>query len=541
MRAESSGAGDAATEVATGAATGARAIIAPMLPLAELLGALSLATDLGAGLPLETSLRTCRVATHLGARLGLGGGELAAVYYAGLLRHLGCTAWSHEAAALVGDDHDLIRTFEGVDDARPTAVAGRALGRLARGASPGRRARAVAAALVRPGAGRRLIAAQCAQAEAFAADLGLAPASREALAQMYERHDGRGGPARLRGEQIAPAARLVHAAQVIEALHRQIGRDGTVAELRRRRGGQLAPAICDLATADAGALWRLLEAPAAFEAALAEEPAPRRAIEPGQLAATALAFARFADLKTPATVGHAPEVARLAVAAARALGAPAEELERLHLAALLHDLGAVSVANAVWDHPGPLGAAAWEQVRLHAYHTERILARAAATAPLAAIAGAHHERLDGGGYHRGARAADLSRPARVLAAADAFAAMCERRAHRGPRADAAVELAAEAAAGRLGRDAVAAVLAAAGHGRVRPSLPAGLTEREAEVLGLVARGLQSKEIARELGIATRTVKHHIEHIFEKTGVSTRAAAALFAARHDLVAPPTGEA
>jgi DNA-binding NarL/FixJ family response regulator len=78
------------------------------------------------------------------------------------------------------------------------------------------------------------------------------------------------------------------------------------------------------------------------------------------------------------------------------------------------------------------------------------------------------------------------------------------------------------------------VLFRSGHAAPRAPLPAGLTEREAEVLGLVARGLVSKEIAAQLGIATRTVKHHIEHIYEKTGVSTRAAAALFAARNNLV-------
>lgn len=503
--------------------------------LAELLGALSLATDLGAGLPLETSLRTCRVATYLAERLGLRGDDLRAVFYAGLMRHLGCTAWSHEAAALVGDDHDLIRTFEGVDSARKTAVAGRALTSLARGASTGRRVRAVAATFTHPSAGAELIAAQCSQAEAFAGDLGLSEATRSGLAQMYERHDGRGGPHGLRGDAIAPAARLVHAAQVVEALHRRDGRDATIAELRRRRGGQLAPAVCDLMTRDSGALWDILEAPAALEAALAAEPAPRVTRPATRLADVALAFARFADLKSPARVGHSPEVARLATEAARCGAWTADEIERLRVAALLHDLGVVSVPNGVWDHRGPLGAAAWEQVRLHGYHTERILTRSPATAPIATLAGAHHERLDGSGYHRGSRADGLARAARVLAAADAYVAMTERRSHRGAHADPARELRADAAAGRLCRDAVALVLEGAGHGRARVALPAGLTEREAEVLGHLARGLASKEIAGELGISPRTVKHHIEHIYEKTGVSTRAAAALFAARHDLVA------
>lgn len=416
---------------------------------------------------------------------------------------------------------------------------GRAVRGLARGAPAGQRARAVARVLARPGAGAALQAAQCAQAQAFADDLGLDAAVGAALAQMYAHHDGRGVPAGVRGAQIAPAARAVHAAQVIEALHRRHGRDAALAALRDRRGGQLAPDVVDAALDDPGALWARLEAPSAWALALAAEPAPHRTVGLAQLDAIALAFARFADLKVPHTIGHAPAVAALVDAAAAHAGWPDDERALARRAALLHDLGAVSVGNAVWERPGPLGVAAWEAVRLHAYHTERILARTAVTAPLAAIAGAHHERLDGSGYHRGDGAAALPRAARLLAVADVYVALGERRPHRAALDDAARarHVADEVAAGRLCRDAAAAVLAAAGHAPPRVMIPAGLTEREADVLGLLARGLATKEIAAALGIAPRTVKHHIEHVYAKTGVSSRAAAALFAARHDLVAPP----
>jgi HD-GYP domain-containing protein (c-di-GMP phosphodiesterase class II) len=511
-------------------------ISAAVLRLADVLSSLSLATDLAIGAPLETAQRTCLVATHLGRRLALPAPQLRDAFYAALLRHVGCTAWAHEAAELVGgDDHDVIRTFEGVDRARKAAVIGRALS-LGKSRGAARRVRAVAGVLAQPAAGARLAAAQCAQAEALAGDLGLGPGVVTALGQMYERHDGRGAPNGLRGDEIAVEARLLAAAQLVEALHRRVGRVGTVAELARRRGRELAPEVADLAVAEAGALWPLLEEPAA-EAILDAEPEPHVLVPEARLDDVALAFARFADLKTPCSIGHAPAVAALAVAAGKIAGCAAGELEALHRAALLHDVGAVTVPNGVWERKGPLGAAAWEQVRLHAYHGERVLARSPVLAPLAAIVGAHHERPDGSGYHRGARGDGVSRTARLLGAADALAAMRAERPHRAALAEAAAarELEQEARSGRLCRDAVAAVLAAAGHARVRPALPAGLTDREAEVLGLIARGLATKEIAAELGIAARTVKHHIEHIYEKTGVSTRAGAALFAARHDLIA------
>jgi len=154
---------------------------------------------------------------------------------------------------------------------------------------------------------------------------------------------------------------------------------------------------------------------------------------------------------------------------------------------------------------------------------------------LAAVASSHHERLDGSGYHRGLSAATLVLPARLLGAADAFHAMTEPRAHREPLSpeQAAETLGEECRAGLFDAAAVAAVLEAAGQRVPRVERPAGLTEREAEVIALLARGLQTKQIARVLGISAKTADRHIEHAYRKIGVSTRAAAALFAMEHGL--------
>ena len=231
----------------------------PALRLADLLAALSLATDLGVGAPMETSLRTCLLATTLGARLGLPDAELSAVYYAALMRHLGCTAWAHEAAALAGDDHDLLRTFEGVDRERKLQLVGRAVSRLAPEQPTATRVRTIARVLGQPSAGQHLAEAQCAQAEALAQDLALGPAVVGALAQMYERHDGRGGPRRLRGEQLSAAGQLVHVAQVLEALLRQLGPDRALAELAPRRGRQFSPEVTDVALGSKDALELLFK------------------------------------------------------------------------------------------------------------------------------------------------------------------------------------------------------------------------------------------------------------------------------------------
>ena len=167
-----------------------------------------------------------------------------------------------------------------------------------------------------------------------------------------------------------------------------------------------------------------------------------------------------------------------------------------------------------------------------------MLARLDSLAPAPAIAALAHERLDGGGYHRRLSGPGVPAGARILAAADAYHAMTEARPYRAalPAERAAETVRAEARAGRLDRDAVEAVLAAAGQPAepVRRAHPAGLTDRELEVVRLLAQGLTNKEIATALDISAKTAGHHVQHIFEKAGVTTRAAATLFAMQNALI-------
>jgi HD-GYP domain-containing protein (c-di-GMP phosphodiesterase class II) len=506
--------------------------------LADILGALSLVTDLAAGVPMETSLRTCLVATRIGRAIGLDEGDLADAYYTALLRHLGCTAFAHEAARLAaGDDHDLIHTFEVVDRFGGLSTAAHVVRELASNAVAGARIAAIGRTLGSPRAASSLASAHCSQATALASDLEMRPAVVRALGQIYERFDGQGLSGGLRGEAIELVARLLHVANVVEIQHRHAGRARAEAEIRRRRGAQLDPDLAGVFLADPAPFWAILEAPSIWEAYLDAEPGAARRVGPERREALARAFAQFADLKIPSKLGHSPAVASLAERAGRVAGLAPGDLDDLRVAALLHDIGVVSVPNGIWEKQGPLNMVEWERVRLHAYHTQRVLARVPSLGPIAEIASLHHERCDGSGYPRGTAPAASARAARILACADTFEALTTARAHRPAITPAAAAgmLQDEARQGRLCAAAVECVLAAVGQAKTPvKQAKMALTEREAEVLVALARGLTNKEIAVALGISPKTVQHHLAHVYAKVGISTRAAAALYAVRSNLL-------
>jgi HD-GYP domain-containing protein (c-di-GMP phosphodiesterase class II) len=505
--------------------------------LAELVAALSLGIDLGFGQPMEHVLRQCLIALRLAERLGLDEDERAVVYYTALLTNVGCHSDAHEQAKWFGDDIAM-KAGKYDHELRSVRSALSGLRMLGAGRSPLQRFQLALEFAV---SGHRelggMIAAHAEMARTLGEQLELPPDVLDALAASYERWDGRGWPGELSGEQVPVAARLAQVAEFVEVANRVGGVEAARELARDRRGAQFDPAVSDLIEAGADAILSDLDAVGTWDAVIAAEPALAIVVSGERFDAALLAVASFVDLKSPYFLGHARGVAELAGAAGGRIGLPEPELRALRRAALVHDLGRLGVSNAVLDKRGPLTGGDLERLRLQPYLTERMLRQSDALAPLAAIAVQHRERLDGSGYPRGLSGVGISLLARLLGAADAYQAMREPRPHRPAlSADAAAaELRGEVTAGRLDADAVEAVLGAAGH-RVprRREGPAGLTQREVEVLKLLARGLSNKEIAERLVISPKTVANHVEHIYSKIGASTRAAAGLFAMRHGLL-------
>jgi HD-GYP domain-containing protein (c-di-GMP phosphodiesterase class II) len=509
------------------------------LRLAELVMALSLATDLGTGQPMEHALRVCLLATELAGACDASELERADIYYIALLRAVGCVAEAEKVAARFGDEILANAHIALVDNANLPDVLGLLLRHVGEGQPVLKRAEMILSALAAgPSERNQILTAHCEVAERLAQRLGMTAGVALGVTQVYERWDGKGSPYHLRAEEIARAARIVTLARDAELFYRIGGVEEAARVVRQRAGTFYDPALAELFGKRAASLFAAIDTPETWEATLAAEPTPHHILSREARERATRAMADFVDLKSPFTAGHSSGVALLAARAAERLGLAEVDVENVRQAGYLHDLGRVGISSAIWDKPGLLLESEREQVRLHPYYTERVLARPRALAQLSSIAALHHERLDGSGYYRGSPAPLLSLQARVLAAADVYHAMTERRPHRAARTteDAAERLRDEVRAHRLDQDAVHAVLAAAGHAErpARRVWPADLSDREVEVLRLIARSFSNREMAQRLIIAEKTVGHHIQHIYNKIGVSTRAGATLFALQHDLL-------
>lgn len=482
--------------------------------LTELLAALSTAADLTMGQPVEQSLRAALLAVRLAEEADVDPATADAAYLVALLRWSGCTGNAAAFARMLGDDIGARADLVLADPSRPGDIA-RVWSRHALPGTPGPES-------VVPG----LVAEHCEVAQQVAVTLGLPAAVVAGLGQVFERWDGHGLPAGVGGVELEPAGSLAVLAGDLEILARVVGDATAVEAVRARAGASYPPGLVDRLPAALSRSRSELAAGPAWAVALAAAPRPRPPLGTADLDRALAVLGDFVDLKVPALAGHSRTTAALGEVAGRALGLAGGEVRLVRLAGAVHDLGRVAISNAVWEAPRPLTAAEWDAVHLHPYYSQRCLARVPGLAEVARVGSLHHERLDGRGYFRQLPAAALPAPARALAAADALAGMRAARPHRpalSPPA-AADALHADVRAGRLDRQAVDGLLAGAVPASASAARPAGLTDREVEVVRLLARGATNRQAAEKLAISPKTVGRHVENAYAKLGVHTRAAA-----------------
>ena len=324
----------------------------PQVRLAELIGTLSLATDLGTAQPFEHAMRTCILAMRLGEALGLPENGLGEIYYVALLRMIGCTADAHVVAAVLGDELAARAWLARAETGNPASVLSALVRHLGEGNPPLRWARMVATAL----AGLpRLVAtgaAHCEVAQLLAGRLGFGEQIQTALGQVFERWDGRGVPNGLRHEQIAWSVRVVQLAQDAIVAERIGGIEAAVATARQRAGGAYDPQMVEPFCREAQHLFSDAAGGSTWDAVLAIEPGAHAHLSSVQLDDALAAVADFVDLKSPVLSGHSRSVAELAAAAAKACRLAPTEVLAVRRAGLLHDVGRVGVTAAIWGHSG---------------------------------------------------------------------------------------------------------------------------------------------------------------------------------------------
>lgn len=509
------------------------------LRLAELLGALSLATDLADGFALEKSLRTTVIAMRLAAALDVPAEARATTFWSTLLRFVGCTGFAHEEGAryAAGDDLSLRRSLAWAEPGNVGDFLARAV-HIAPDAPLASRAVALGRLLSDPSAPKRHSHAQCEAGAAVASALGMPGEVLAALRVRDERWDGRGPLGVAEGAELPLEARVADVADVSELFAWSHGRAAMRDELVRRRGRQLDPAIVDVALGVGPELTSGLSGPSVWEGFLDAEPEPHRIAGGEQAISSCLAgFSLLADVASVYTLGHSSRVAELAERVVVLMGGSPQQAHLARLAGFAHDLGRVGVPVGIWEKRGPLSAYERERMRAHSVHTETALRLSPALAEVADVAGATHERGAGRGYHRRLGLEQVSLEARALGVADVYVALDSERPHRPRRTHDEIvrELKAEASQGGLDARAVRAALEAGNHRAPRRSRGvAGLTEREVEVVRLVAIGRTNREIGELLGMSARTAQKHVMNVYAKVGRESRAGLALFAVEHGLL-------
>lgn len=512
------------------------------LRLAEFVATLALAQDNAFGQPLESQLRSCLLASWTCEAAGFEQQVREDAYWVALLRYVGCTGHAHEVATVFGDEIAIRAQTLVHDAANPTEVMGDVVAFATAGRSDEDRDAIIH--MLQETAHEWAVfnfTSGCEVADMLLARLHFASGVREALACTFERWNGKGFPAHVEGEAIPLAMRVVHLSHDMEAIGRLFSVERALEAAQDRRGRTYDPALADLFVAHGRAWFERLRAIEPWDAVLALEPQPHQVLDAEGLDRALTVAADFIDMKSP-YMGGSRRCAQLATDAARVLGQPEDAVAALGRAALVHDFGATAVSNSIWDKPGPLTRAEFDRVELHTMLTEQMLRRSPALTALNTVASSHHEKCDGSGYHTRTRA-DTSDPAAcLLAATEIYVGLTTERADRPPFSDvdAAAELRRLEAEGLLEPRAARAVLIAAGHGepaarmRKRPQNPGGLSRREVDVLQLAARGLTTREIGDRLVISPKTADRHIQNIYNKISVSTRAGAALWAMQHELV-------
>ena len=397
--------------------------------------ALSTALDLTEGQPEGHATRSGLIGMRIGREIGLGDEEASALFYALLLKDLGCSSNAAKMAYLFGADDRVVKgRVKVVDWQRVTERFRFAMRQVAPGGGLVQKALALGAIARAGDAGARgLIETRCERGAEVAREMGFPEATAVAIRSLDEHWNGRGQPDGLRGDRIPLLSRILNLAQTMEVFGSTLGVAAAVAVARRRRGRWFDPGLVDVfVTLERDTpFWEAVFGPQARSILMRDEPRDRVLhADEAMIDRLSAGFARVVDAKSPWTHRHSEGVAEIAAGNGREMGLSDLQRRDLRRAGLLHDIGKLGVSNTILDKPGRPTDAEFVAIRRHPDYSEQILGKVAAFGRLADVASAHHERLDGTGYHRRKPGETLHGASRILAVADVFEALTADRPYR---------------------------------------------------------------------------------------------------------------
>jgi HD-GYP domain-containing protein (c-di-GMP phosphodiesterase class II) len=511
---------------------------------AALLCALSFATGLGFGDHMEHGLRSAYLGLQIADALALTSEEREAIFYGALLKDVACPTCSAMITAFLPDEKQMTLSDALLID---TSNLSNIIGWLSRYVrqdvhSPSHIPKLLSLLVQCGPIAKETMRGHCEVAELFARQLGFPDYVQQTLRFQWERWDGKGMAYRVKGQAIPRTARILYFAQVLELIYHFAGPEATQVLAQEKRGKRFDPEAVDafLALTQQTNFWSTFEEQSTQEALLARRP-PTTAdcAQADQIERVCETLADFVDLKTRENWHHSRTVAEIAVGTGTSLGMKTSELTKLRRAALVHDIGKVAIPAGILAKGDRLSSSEWETYRLHVYYTERILERVAPLRGLAQAASAHHEWINGQGYHRRLRGEQIPFHGRILAVANSYAKFLQQQGDQTDPVDVLSKM--RSLVGTQFDSVcyealVTSLTQEQGLKSVppRPRKVGDLTDREIEVLHLLSQGRNTPQIARTLHISKKTVEHHLSHIYNKIGVTCRTAAVVYAVQQGIV-------
>ena len=413
------------------------------ISLSEVISALSFALDLTEGAVPGHALRSCLLGMRIAAEAGLPTDQLEPLYYALLLKDAGCSSNAARMCQIVGGDDRAMKAASKLEDwtnPKPSLAMMRVLwNTVLPGSSAAKRAARIAKIGLTPNINKELITLRCDRGASIVTKLGIGQLASDAVRCLDEHWDGSGYPSRSTGAAIPLLARICAVAQHLDVFATERGPQAAIDTLEERSGSWFDPELVRIASSlhDSLVLWqscttldRMENLDDTRRAVLDLSPGSDPHLEAARIDRICEAFADVVDAKSPFTFRHSVAAANAATAIAQSMGLAPDRVQLVHRAALLHDIGKLRVPNSILDKESALSAEERRIVEEHPGLTRRILERVSAFSELAAIAGQHHERLDGTGYPDRLSAKELSVEARIIAVADVYSALSETRSYR---------------------------------------------------------------------------------------------------------------